>query len=255
VTASWDKTARVWDAATGKPVGKPIFVLWFGNFYTGRVPTQPPVRVTPEGAGHLRHRSSAARPLRYCVTAEGEQCQAKANAKRSIKESFRFLLAREPNTSMLRSFHVTTSLVTSRIRMSNSVPYYRMGIDSTGDSRHNDPNVIRSHPPPMSTHPLAGKPAPRDLLINVSRLEAAFYEAKPDLADPNRQQLERDVSRRSERRSSHPLRHARNCDSQRKYTSVDQCYLYSCRLNPIVDKGGSVKQSECERPCQGIGSA
>ena len=37
----------------------------------------------------------------------------------------------------------------------------------------------------MSTHPLAGKPAPRDLLINVTRLEAAFYEAKPDLADPN----------------------------------------------------------------------
>ncbi len=37
----------------------------------------------------------------------------------------------------------------------------------------------------MSTHPLAGKPAPRDLLINVSRLEAAFYEAKPDLADPH----------------------------------------------------------------------
>jgi phosphoglucomutase len=37
----------------------------------------------------------------------------------------------------------------------------------------------------MSTHPLAGKPAPRDLLINVGRLEAAFYEAKPDLADPN----------------------------------------------------------------------
>ena len=37
----------------------------------------------------------------------------------------------------------------------------------------------------MSTHPLAGKPAPRDLLIDVSRLEAAFYEAKPDLVDPN----------------------------------------------------------------------
>ena len=37
----------------------------------------------------------------------------------------------------------------------------------------------------MSTHPLAGKPAPRDLLINVSRLEAAFYEAKPDLDDTN----------------------------------------------------------------------
>src|SRR5258707_6985185 len=61
-----------------------------------------------------------------------------------------------------------------------------MGIDSAGGSRHNDPNVIRSQPPSMSTHPLAGKPAPRDLLINVSRLEAAFYEAKPDLADPNK---------------------------------------------------------------------
>src|SRR5260221_4707076 len=60
-----------------------------------------------------------------------------------------------------------------------------MGIDSAGGSRHNDSNVIRSHHPPMSTHPLAGKPAPRDLLIKVSRLEAAFYEAKPDLADPN----------------------------------------------------------------------
>ena len=60
-----------------------------------------------------------------------------------------------------------------------------MGIDSAGGSRHNEPNVIHSQPPSMSTHPLAGKPAPRDLLINVSRLEAAFYEAKPDLADPN----------------------------------------------------------------------
>ena len=37
----------------------------------------------------------------------------------------------------------------------------------------------------MSTHPYAGKPAPKDLLIDVSRLEAAFYEGKPDPADPN----------------------------------------------------------------------
>jgi phosphoglucomutase len=37
----------------------------------------------------------------------------------------------------------------------------------------------------MSTHPNAGKPAPKDLLIDVSRLEAAFYDQKPDLADPN----------------------------------------------------------------------
>jgi phosphoglucomutase len=37
----------------------------------------------------------------------------------------------------------------------------------------------------MSTHSNAGKPAPKDLLIDVSRLESAFYEGKPDPADPN----------------------------------------------------------------------
>jgi phosphoglucomutase len=37
----------------------------------------------------------------------------------------------------------------------------------------------------MSTHPLAGKPAPKELLIDVGRLEAAFYEAQPDPSDPN----------------------------------------------------------------------
>jgi phosphoglucomutase len=37
----------------------------------------------------------------------------------------------------------------------------------------------------MSTHPLAGKPAPKALLIDVGRLEAAFYEAQPDPSDPN----------------------------------------------------------------------
>jgi phosphoglucomutase len=37
----------------------------------------------------------------------------------------------------------------------------------------------------MSTHPQAGKPAPKDLLIDVRSLESAFYERKPDPADPN----------------------------------------------------------------------
>jgi phosphoglucomutase len=37
----------------------------------------------------------------------------------------------------------------------------------------------------VKTNPLAGKPAPKDLLIDVSRLEAAFYETKPDPGDPN----------------------------------------------------------------------
>ena len=37
----------------------------------------------------------------------------------------------------------------------------------------------------MSAHPLAGKPAPKDLLIDVSRIEEAFYKSKPDPTDPN----------------------------------------------------------------------
>jgi phosphoglucomutase len=37
----------------------------------------------------------------------------------------------------------------------------------------------------MAVHPLAGKPAPKELLVDLGRLERAYYERKPDLADPN----------------------------------------------------------------------
>ncbi len=37
----------------------------------------------------------------------------------------------------------------------------------------------------MALHPLAGKPAPRELLLDVGRLERAYYERRTDLADPN----------------------------------------------------------------------
>jgi phosphoglucomutase len=37
----------------------------------------------------------------------------------------------------------------------------------------------------MSRHPLAGKPAPKDLLIDVDQLERAFYESRPDPNDAN----------------------------------------------------------------------
>ncbi len=36
----------------------------------------------------------------------------------------------------------------------------------------------------VTISPLAGKPAPRDLLIDVSRLEREYYARRPDLADP-----------------------------------------------------------------------
>ncbi len=37
---------------------------------------------------------------------------------------------------------------------------------------------------PMAISPLAGKPAPRSLLVNVPRLVAAYYSLSPDPADP-----------------------------------------------------------------------
>ncbi len=39
----------------------------------------------------------------------------------------------------------------------------------------------------MATHPLAGQPAPAELLIDVAALERAYYERQPDLDDPAQQ--------------------------------------------------------------------
>jgi len=36
----------------------------------------------------------------------------------------------------------------------------------------------------MATHPLAGKPAPRDILVNVPRLVTAYYVQHPEPDDP-----------------------------------------------------------------------
>ncbi len=36
----------------------------------------------------------------------------------------------------------------------------------------------------MAIHPLAGKPAPKDMLIDVARLEREYHERKPELSDP-----------------------------------------------------------------------
>ena len=36
----------------------------------------------------------------------------------------------------------------------------------------------------MAIHPLAGKPAPAEILIDVAALERAYYERKPDIDDP-----------------------------------------------------------------------
>src|SRR5580692_3824653 len=37
----------------------------------------------------------------------------------------------------------------------------------------------------MAVSPLAGKPAPKELLVDLARLEREYYERKPDVGDPN----------------------------------------------------------------------
>src|SRR5271168_1158900 len=37
----------------------------------------------------------------------------------------------------------------------------------------------------MAISPLAGKPAPKELLVDLVRLESDYYERKPDVSDPN----------------------------------------------------------------------
>ncbi|MFI5181409.1 MAG: phosphoglucomutase (alpha-D-glucose-1,6-bisphosphate-dependent) [Thermoanaerobaculia bacterium] len=37
----------------------------------------------------------------------------------------------------------------------------------------------------MANSPLAGKPAPKELLVDVARLEREYFERRPDVADPN----------------------------------------------------------------------
>ena len=36
----------------------------------------------------------------------------------------------------------------------------------------------------MTISPLAGKPAPKEMLVDLSRLEREYFECRPDLDDP-----------------------------------------------------------------------
>ncbi len=46
------------------------------------------------------------------------------------------------------------------------------------------PSAVKTHPAP-SISPLAGRPAPKEMLIDVARLEREYFERLPDLSDPN----------------------------------------------------------------------
>src|SRR5271157_2336738 len=39
----------------------------------------------------------------------------------------------------------------------------------------------------MAISPLAGKPAPKEMLVDLARLERDYFERRPDMDDPNQQ--------------------------------------------------------------------
>ena len=47
------------------------------------------------------------------------------------------------------------------------------------------PSAVEKAPPAEVISPLAGKPAPKEILIDVARLEREYYECRPDLRDPS----------------------------------------------------------------------
>ena len=47
------------------------------------------------------------------------------------------------------------------------------------------PHTLETQSTGPALSPLAGKPAPKEMLIDVARLEREYFERKPDLNDPN----------------------------------------------------------------------
>ena len=37
----------------------------------------------------------------------------------------------------------------------------------------------------MALSPLAGKPAPKEMLVDLAKLEREYYARRPDMGDPN----------------------------------------------------------------------
>ena len=52
------------------------------------------------------------------------------------------------------------------------------------------PTILEAHSTPgkpgeMEISPLAGKPAPKEMLVDVARLEREYFDCRPDLHDPS----------------------------------------------------------------------
>src|SRR3954470_10132973 len=46
------------------------------------------------------------------------------------------------------------------------------------------PGAVETHPS-ASVSPLAGRPAPKEMLVDLARLEREYFQRRPDVSDPN----------------------------------------------------------------------
>src|ERR1700686_4078255 len=61
----------------------------------------------------------------------------------------------------------------------------RLSSAATGPIRGSARQFMKERMYPMAISPLAGKPAPKEMLVDLARLEREYYERRPDLSDRN----------------------------------------------------------------------
>ena len=94
----------------------------------------------------------------------------------------------------------------------------------------------------MTVHELAGKPAPRSLLVNITRLMSAYHTREPDVSDPTQRvafetSAARGPSLKNSFNEGHILAVSRVVCDFSKSKKIDESPLrrnrYPCLLNTL----------------------
>src|SRR5262245_39574361 len=74
--------------------------------------------------------------------------------------------------------HASSIIVRESLAQLHLIPLRRRG-------RLSRKNLGKERKNPMAISPLAGKPAPKEMLVDLAKLERKYYERRPDMGDPN----------------------------------------------------------------------
>src|SRR5438105_3322884 len=93
----------------------------------------------------------------------------------------------------------------------------------------------------MTISPLAGKPAPKDMLVDLAQLEREYYERPPDVEDPN--QLVRFGT--SGHRASPMALSSRPRTTHRRTVDSSTIRPTAARLTPTSRNGSRAEPTSC----------